>query len=1071
MIIRLVLASFLLTLSLSGVGQLSLTSIGGNHVITFDASVPGVSNGVFSGSGFAPSPAVGQLDSDAWKIYNISTYSGGPQIVSNYGDTNTGGDFALGSSNVPVTTGGIYSFYGLPGSTSNRAMGFQPSGNAFSGANGSSVELRCVNNTGQTITEIYLNYRIYIRNDQSKSSKLSVSISQDFFPGYTNLTKFDIPSLDTFSPDVAGGTGWSSLSPSSFTISGLCVRPGEYFYVNWTITDALGSGSRDEFALDNINIRPTQGVAEPTFYTQGSGDQLQTAGGSLLWSTLPVGNVKFPMSPFIPTADYVVQNGHTMTHKGSGPQMTLDDLTVESGASLISDQLGSGTFIRYLNLRGNLLCNGSIGNASGAGAGLAFDFEAGDHLVSGTGSINASRMRKIDNPLLLGICNLDFQMNVRLHFPGNALLNERIALDAGTNIFNVKISTGTTVTIDSNAGIDGANPAANNGNNGGGSFDIYGTLTVGKIFYMRTDNSSIGVSTTLRSGGRLNAGETYNSGSGSAGHNLVMESGSILDFKGNNSVNTWTNFSVVNNTYTLNPNSTVIYSRNNTQYILIDLDYRNLILNGTGGSGDRQTWSPSGTGVLTIRENLNITGNAHLIPGAINVLINGAWTSYGQLGLSEGSGLVIFENLTPGASTINTVGGEEFYRLEIRSGAVTMNCDVDVINDLDLFARLNLNSRNLLVRNPVLTTLGMASQAMVVSEDVLHQGSMTVTVNSYNGPVDFPFGTAAGQPIYCQFTRNLTSESAGQVTMATYPTGANNLPHPVSPQAVTNLFSIAGLVPDNRDATVDRFWSIQSSGTSVDANVSISFLNSEMPSGAPYNDVSMIRAQRYDVPLNKWQDELPAQTVVQNSPSAGIHRIIIPNVTQFSPWAAASSSSPLPVALLSFTGEAIKDGIKLDWRTASEINNSHFELTRFTASDSERSIGEVDGSGNSSSQISYEFIDPQPLKGWNYYRLTQVDFDGTSSDEGTIAVLWQSESSLSINSYSWRSDGLSLNVQGSTGPVSMKIFDISGRMLYADYIPLGSSIVPFIPQSDGIYIIHLENGVNSISQKALYLNP
>jgi hypothetical protein len=653
-----------------------------------------------------------------------------------------------------------------------------------------------------------------------------------------------------------------------------------------------------------------------------------------------------------------------------------------------------------------------------------------------------------------------------------ALYNDRAAIDASTNRFNVTISSGATVTVDHNAGIDGVNPASNNGNNAGGFFDIYGTLTVGKIYYMRTDNITLGVSTTIRSGGRLNAGETYNAGSGVAGHSLIMESGSILDFTGNNSVNTWTNYSVVNNTYTLNPNSTVIYSRNNTQYILIDLQYRNLILNGTGGSGDRQTWSPSGSsGPLTIRENLNITGNAHLIPGAIDVLINGAWTSYGQLGLSEGTGLVIFENLTPGASTINTAGGEDFYRLEIRSGAVTMNCDVDVINDLDLFARLNLNSRNLLVRNPVLTTLGLSSQAMVVSEDVLHQGSMTVTVNSYNGPVDFPFGTVSGQPIYCQFTRNITSGSAGQVTMATYPTGANNLPHPVSPQAVTNLFSTAGLTPDNRDATVDRFWSIVSSGTSVDANVSISFLNSEMPPGAPYNDVSMIRAQRYDVPLNKWQDELPAQTVLQNSPSAGIHRIIIPNVTQFSPWAAASRSSPLPVELLSFNGEAVKDGIKLDWRTASEINNSHFELSRFTVSDPEKSIGSVNGSGNSSSQISYEFIDSQPIKGWNYYRLTQVDFDGTSSDEGTIAVLWQGESSLSINTYSWSSDGLSLNVQGTTGPVSMKIFDISGRMLYSNYIPLGSSIVPFIPQSDAIYIIHLENGVNSVSQKVLYLNP
>ena len=44
----------------------------------------------------------------------------------------------------------------------------------------------------------------------------------------------------------------------------------------------------------------------------------------------------------------------------------------------------------------------------------------------------------------------------------------------------------------------------------------------------------------------------------------------------------------------------------------------------------------------------------------------------------------------------------------------------------------------------------------------------------------------------------------------------------------------------------------------------------------------------------------------------------------------------------------------------------------------------ISGAGNSSSTIEYTFLDTDPLPGPNYYRLTQFDFDGTSSSSDIL---------------------------------------------------------------------------------------
>lgn len=71
--------------------------------------------------------------------------------------------------------------------------------------------------------------------------------------------------------------------------------------------------------------------------------------------------------------------------------------------------------------------------------------------------------------------------------------------------------------------------------------------------------------------------------------------------------------------------------------------------------------------------------------------------------------------------------------------------------------------------------------------------------------------------------------------------------------------------------------------------------------------------------------------------------------------------------------------VELLWATASETNNSHFNIERSADTRNFETIGEIKGAGNSSKELSYEYIDEKPLTGLNYYRIKQTDFDGRFS--------------------------------------------------------------------------------------------
>ena len=98
------------------------------------------------------------------------------------------------------------------------------------------------------------------------------------------------------------------------------------------------------------------------------------------------------------------------------------------------------------------------------------------------------------------------------------------------------------------------------------------------------------------------------------------------------------------------------------------------------------------------------------------------------------------------------------------------------------------------------------------------------------------------------------------------------------------------------------------------------------------------------------------------------------------------TSSVLPVELTSFTAQAENQKVILKWVTATEINNNGFEVQRRVAESDFATIGFVKGEGTTTNQKEYSYED-KDLVGANYfYRLKQIDFNGSYEYSNVIEV-------------------------------------------------------------------------------------
>ena len=179
----------------------------------------------------------------------------------------------------------------------------------------------------------------------------------------------------------------------------------------------------------------------------------------------------------------------------------------------------------------------------------------------------------------------------------------------------------------------------------------------------------------------------------------------------------------------------------------------------------------------------------------------------------------------------------------------------------------------------------------------------------------------------------------------------------------------------------------------------------------------------------------------------------------------------LPVSLASFTAKANAQNVDLAWATASEQNNSHFDVLRSADGKIFSKIDEVKGNGTTATAQNYSFTDRNALPGTSYYQLKQVDNDGKITLSESVAV----KSNVVANNFKVTSnaqDGtLKLTIfAANEGIATLKIYDLNGRKLAEQEVNLSKGYTAkTIPMktSKGLHIATLTSATETLTQKFL----
>ena len=173
---------------------------------------------------------------------------------------------------------------------------------------------------------------------------------------------------------------------------------------------------------------------------------------------------------------------------------------------------------------------------------------------------------------------------------------------------------------------------------------------------------------------------------------------------------------------------------------------------------------------------------------------------------------------------------------------------------------------------------------------------------------------------------------------------------------------------------------------------------------------------------------------------------------------SGTAINTLPVDLVKFEAKAFGNSVKLSWQTASETNNSHFEVLRSTDGVNWTLLTTLSGAGTVSQRKAYHATDNHPVSGANYYQLKQVDFDGkrTFSNIEVVNFSFAGSKKLIAN---YKSGGLNIAINGfAKGDAKISLYDISGKAIaHKMQLLSGDSHTVLLPVTlqNGIYILML----------------
>ncbi|MET4076455.1 T9SS type A sorting domain-containing protein [Hymenobacter sp. UYCo722] len=392
-----------------------------------------------------------------------------------------------------------------------------------------------------------------------------------------------------------------------------------------------------------------------------------------------------------------------------------------------------------------------------------------------------------------------------------------------------------------------------------------------------------------------------------------------------------------------------------------------------------------------------------------------------------------------------------------------------------------------------LQKLGNSSLTLGTSTDVHVTGLMTiqnsVIFTGANTNNVLYLDNGAIQPIV---GNTLTSYVVGRLAMTmpnvagnsrVFPVGAGQRYRPVtiknvggSTNAVVLVEIINGAPAGNVDQTLDnlsanRYYRIQlQSGSITNPTIQLSF-NTDVADEI-VNVPGNLRVAKTTGPIG-------ASTVWATAGGAGVFSPDFPRgytisatnltaITSNSFFALASTnrvdnpltgSAPLPVTLITFSATRQGAAVQVAWATASEKSSAYFAVERSADGRAFSEIARVEALGSSTARHDYGTLDGLPLGGTSYYRLRQVDKDGTTAYSNVATVRFDGKvGAPALVAYPNPTTGSGFhlatsNLASTNGTV--RVFDNVGRLVFSQTVAAGmveATVQPTQPLASGMYI-------------------
>ncbi|MDX1905922.1 MAG: FG-GAP-like repeat-containing protein [Bacteroidia bacterium] len=184
-----------------------------------------------------------------------------------------------------------------------------------------------------------------------------------------------------------------------------------------------------------------------------------------------------------------------------------------------------------------------------------------------------------------------------------------------------------------------------------------------------------------------------------------------------------------------------------------------------------------------------------------------------------------------------------------------------------------------------------------------------------------------------------------------------------------------------------------------------------------------------------------------------------------------NTTTTLPVELLTFTATQSQAAVSLHWVTASEVNNSGFTVLRSTDAATWAELSFVPGRGTTAQASEYTFEDAQAPVGQVYYRLAQVDLDGTVTSSPVVEIQVRApghQASLYPNPAAGGEVKLDL-FSARDDEAVIRVYDLGGRMVHQQSVVVSAQTLTTVSldlkQAPGVYTIVVRIGGGQYTER------